>query len=94
MTLSYLEIYNENIRDLLNPSSGHLDLRDDRGGRNARVAGLSETEADSTEEVMGGTYVVERGKSRDEDAVLVSIAMSRSRRDFYTYKRIKFMKKM
>ena len=29
MTLSYLEIYNENIRDLLKPSSGTLDLRED-----------------------------------------------------------------
>ncbi len=49
--MSYLEIYNENIRDLLSPDSGHLDLRDDRGGRNARVAGLTETEASSTKEV-------------------------------------------
>jgi kinesin family protein 18/19 len=32
--MSYLEIYNENIRDLLNPGSGHLELRDDSKGRN------------------------------------------------------------
>ncbi|KAI5698403.1 hypothetical protein M8J75_006267 [Diaphorina citri] len=29
VTMSYLEIYNENIRDLLNPESGFLELRED-----------------------------------------------------------------
>ncbi|KAK2820615.1 hypothetical protein Q5P01_023574 [Channa striata] len=29
VSMSYLEIYNEMIRDLLNPSSGFLDLRED-----------------------------------------------------------------
>lgn len=51
VTMSYLEIYNENIRDLLNPSSGHLDLRDDSRGKNITVAGLSEVAARNTEEV-------------------------------------------
>ena len=51
MTLSYLEIYNENIRDLLNPSSGNLELRDqDAHGKNIHVAGLSEVATNSTEE--------------------------------------------
>ena len=49
--MSYLEIYNENIRDLLTPDSGHLDLRDDSKGRNIQVAGLSEIATNSTEEV-------------------------------------------
>ena len=53
MTLSYLEIYNENIRDLLNPSSGNLELRDqDAQGKNIHVAGLSEVATNSTEEVF------------------------------------------
>ena len=52
VTLSYLEIYNENIRDLLNPSSGNLELRDqDAHGKNIHVAGLSEVATNSTEEV-------------------------------------------
>lgn len=51
VTMSYLEIYNENIRDLLNPSSGHLDLRDDSKGKNITVAGLSEVATKNTEEV-------------------------------------------
>ena len=49
--MSYLEIYNENIRDLLNPGSGHLDLRDDSKGKNIQVAGLSEVATKNTEEV-------------------------------------------
>ena len=49
--MSYLEIYNENIRDLLDPGSGHLELREDSKGRNIQVAGLSETSAASTNEV-------------------------------------------
>ena len=35
--MSYLEIYNENIRDLLDTSSGYLELRDESGGRNIQV---------------------------------------------------------
>lgn len=49
--MSYLEIYNEQIRDLLNPQSGFLELRDDSRGRNIHVAGLSEISTTSTEEV-------------------------------------------
>ena len=54
VTMSYLEIYNENIRDLLNPTSGHLDLRDDARGKNIIVAGLSEIATKNTEEVKSG----------------------------------------
>jgi kinesin family protein 18/19 len=57
VTLSYLEIYNENIRDLLNPSSGHLELRDDSRGKNITVAGLSEYAAKNTEEVNDPFHV-------------------------------------
>ena len=35
--MSYLEIYNENIRDLLDPTTGHLELREDAKGRNIQV---------------------------------------------------------
>ncbi|XP_063995709.1 kinesin-like protein KIF19 isoform X1 [Diachasmimorpha longicaudata] len=52
VTMSYLEIYNENIRDLLNPSTGYLELRDESRGRNVQVAGLTEISTNSTEEVM------------------------------------------
>ncbi|CAH2106418.1 unnamed protein product [Euphydryas editha] len=43
--LSYIEIYNENIRDLLNPSAGPLELRDEGGNGPPVVAGLSEVRA-------------------------------------------------
>ena len=36
--MSYLEIYNENIRDLLDPGSGYLELRDESGGKNIHVS--------------------------------------------------------
>lgn len=47
-----MEIYNENIRDLLNPNSRYLDLRDDIRGRNVQVPGLTEVSTNSTEEVL------------------------------------------
>ncbi len=48
--MSYLEIYNEQIRDLLAPGNGHLDLRDDKN-KGVHVAGLTETSTTSTNEV-------------------------------------------
>lgn len=52
VTMSYMEIYNENIRDLLNPGTGYLELREDSRGRNIQVSGLSEVSTNSTEEVI------------------------------------------
>lgn len=51
--MSYLELYNENIRDLLNPSSGYLELRDECRGRNSNwvIPGLTEVSTTSTDEV-------------------------------------------
>lgn len=54
--MSYLELYNEQIRDLLNPSSGYLELREDSRGRNIQVAGLSEVSTTSTDEVSCGEH--------------------------------------
>ncbi|GFY65020.1 kinesin-like protein KIF19 [Trichonephila inaurata madagascariensis] len=58
VSMSYLEIYNENIRDLLNPSTAQLELREDAKG-NHQVAGLSEVEIFSSEEdhLLEGTVV-------------------------------------
>ena len=39
--MSYLEVYNENIRDLLTPSSQHLELRED-SEHGVVVAGITE----------------------------------------------------
>ncbi|XP_075139857.1 kinesin-like protein KIF19 [Leptodactylus fuscus] len=51
VSMSYLEIYNELIRDLLNPSSGYLDLREDSRG-NVQIAGITEFFTSSAEESM------------------------------------------
>jgi hypothetical protein len=49
--LSYIEIYNEMIRDLINVSSEVLDIREDRV-KGIIVAGLSELLVTSPDEVM------------------------------------------
>ncbi|CAH0723422.1 unnamed protein product, partial [Brenthis ino] len=51
--MSYIEIYNENIRDLLNPGAGALELRDEGGTGPPVVAGLSEVRA------LDATHVAE-----------------------------------
>ena len=43
------------IRDLLNPSSGFLELRED--GRGVVVAGISEVQAKKTSEVSMDSYL-------------------------------------
>ncbi|XP_011635492.1 kinesin-like protein KIF19 [Pogonomyrmex barbatus] len=74
--MSYMEIYNENIRDLLNPSSGYLDLRDDTHGRNIQVSGLTEISINSTEEVM---QLLHRGnKARTIEPTAANKISSRS----------------
>ena len=44
------QIYNEMIRDLLNPSSGFLDLREDSKGE-IQVAGITEVSTINAREV-------------------------------------------
>lgn len=51
LNLSYLEIYNEVIRDLLNPSGPDLDLLEDDKG-NIRVPGLSSVRAPNLTRIM------------------------------------------
>ena len=49
--VSFLEIYNEMIKDLIVTSSDVLDLREDPE-KGITVAGLSEIEVESPEDVM------------------------------------------
>lgn len=48
--ISYPQIYNEVIRDLLNPSSGFLDLREDPRG-SIQIAGITEVSTTNAQEV-------------------------------------------
>ncbi|NWX39723.1 KIF19 protein, partial [Steatornis caripensis] len=75
VTMSYLEIYNERIRDLLNPSPRCLQLRDDASGT-VRVAGITELSAVSTEEVM---QLLARGnRQRTQEPTAANRTSSRS----------------
>uniref|UniRef100_A0A6P7GZF8 Kinesin-like protein n=1 Tax=Diabrotica virgifera virgifera TaxID=50390 RepID=A0A6P7GZF8_DIAVI len=65
VTMSYLEIYNEQIRDLLNPSSGFLELREDSKGKSMQVAGLSEVSTNSTDEVTMSYLEIYNEQIRD-----------------------------
>lgn len=75
VTMSYLEIYNEMIRDLLNPSSGILDLREDAKG-GTQVAGLTKIKARSTDEVM--RLLMQGNQERTQEPTAANQTSSRS----------------
>ncbi|XP_063916850.1 kinesin-like protein KIF19 isoform X2 [Zophobas morio] len=76
VSMSYLELYNEQIRDLLNPASGYLELREDSRGRNIQVAGLQEVSTTSTNEVM---QLLQKGnKARTIEPTAMNKTSSRS----------------
>ncbi|CAD5216170.1 unnamed protein product [Bursaphelenchus okinawaensis] len=58
--ISFLEIYNEVIKDLLNPGAGALDLLEDEKG-NVLVPGLSRVKAPNTNKIM---QILQEGNSR------------------------------
>jgi kinesin family protein 18/19 len=64
VSMSYLEIYNELIRDLLAPSSSFLELREDAKGT-IQVAGLSELMAKTPEEVMDMLHKGNRARTQE-----------------------------
>ncbi|CAF0714801.1 unnamed protein product [Brachionus calyciflorus] len=75
VSMSYLEIYNELIRDLLRPSNGFLELREDAKG-GVQVAGISELVAETPEEVM---YMLHKGnKERTQEPTKANKTSSRS----------------
>ncbi|XP_043207087.1 kinesin-like protein KIF19 [Amphibalanus amphitrite] len=76
MSLSYLEIYNENIRDLLKPSSGTLELREDAKKGTIEVAGLSEVSTMNTKEVM--KLLTKGNKERTMESTAANSTSSRS----------------
>ncbi|KAM6377237.1 LOW QUALITY PROTEIN: kinesin-like protein KIF19 [Pluvialis apricaria] len=74
VSMSYLEIYNEVIRDLLNPSLGCLQLEDASG--TVQVTGITEISAISAEEVM---QLLARGnRQRTQEPTAANRTSSRS----------------
>ena len=75
VSMSYLEVYNELIRDLLSPASGFLELREDAKG-GVQVAGISEQVAETPQEVM---YLLHKGnKERTHEPTKANKTSSRS----------------
>ena len=78
VTMSYLEIYNELLRDLLasaTPSSTLLELREDAKGT-IQVAGLSEVSVKTPEDVM---HMLHKGnRERTQESTKANKTSSRS----------------
>ncbi|XP_010641085.1 kinesin-like protein KIF19 [Fukomys damarensis] len=75
VSMSYLEIYNEVIRDLLNPSSGFLDLREDSKG-SIQIAGITEVSTLNAQEIM---QLLTRGnRQRTQEPTATNKTSSRS----------------
>uniref|UniRef100_A0A8C2Z1F5 Kinesin-like protein n=1 Tax=Cyclopterus lumpus TaxID=8103 RepID=A0A8C2Z1F5_CYCLU len=75
VSMSYLEIYNEIIRDLLNPSSGFLDLREDSKGV-IQVAGITEVSTINAQEIM--ELLMRGNKQRTQEPTAANKTSSRS----------------
>ncbi|KAL7979297.1 hypothetical protein Chor_015321 [Crotalus horridus] len=79
--MSYLEVYNEIIRDLLNPSTGYLELREDSKGC-IQIAGITEVSMTSAQEVGITKKIVELltkgNKERTQEPTAANKTSSRS----------------
>lgn len=62
--MSFIEIYNESIFDLLLPNEKPLDLRED-AMKGVHVAGISEIRAESTKEVLELLYIGNQNRSTE-----------------------------
>jgi len=75
IVVSYVEIYNETIRDLLVSSSGYLELRDDPV-KGTAISGVTEHKAESTEQIMSLLFM--GNKRRTTEATNANQTSSRS----------------
>ena len=73
--ISMIEIYNELIKDLLQPSQDNLDLREDPL-KGPTVAGMAEVVAHNAQEVM--TLLHDGNKNRTQEATEANATSSRS----------------
>ena len=77
MIVSYVEIYNENIRDLLvsSPANTYLDLRDDPV-KGIVIANVSDIKVESGDQIMNLLY--SGNKRRTTESTNVNLTSSRS----------------
>ncbi|NXL56601.1 KIF19 protein, partial [Chordeiles acutipennis] len=75
VSMSYLEIYNEVIHDLLNPSLGFLDLREDPRG-SIQIAGITEVSTTNAQEIM--QLLTKGNKERTQEPTAANKTSSRS----------------
>ncbi|XP_034798711.2 kinesin-like protein KIF19 isoform X5 [Pan paniscus] len=75
VSMSYLEIYNEMIRDLLNPSLGYLELREDARGV-IQVAGITEVSTINAKEIM--QLLMKGNRQRTQEPTAANQTSSRS----------------
>ncbi|KAM6352040.1 kinesin-like protein KIF19 isoform 3-T5 [Alca torda] len=75
VSMSYLEIYNEVIRDLLNPSSEFLELREDSRG-SIQIAGITEVSTTNAQEIM--QLLTKGNKQRTQEPTAANKTSSRS----------------
>uniref|UniRef100_A0A8C6IFT1 Kinesin-like protein n=1 Tax=Mus spicilegus TaxID=10103 RepID=A0A8C6IFT1_MUSSI len=75
VSMSYLEIYNEVIRDLLNPSSGFLELREDSRG-SIQIAGITEVSTSNAQEIM--QLLTKGNRQRTQEPTATNKTSSRS----------------
>ncbi|XP_078521107.1 kinesin-like protein KIF19 isoform X2 [Lissotriton helveticus] len=75
VSMSYLEIYNELIRDLLNPSSGYLELREDSRG-NIQIAGITEVSTNNAQKII--QLLTKGNKQRTQEPTAANKTSSRS----------------
>ncbi|XP_037669691.1 kinesin-like protein KIF19 [Choloepus didactylus] len=75
VSMSYLEIYNEVIRDLLNPASGFLDLREDSRG-SIQIAGITEASTSNAQEIM--QLLTKGNRQRTQEPTAANKTSSRS----------------
>ncbi|XP_069920779.1 kinesin-like protein KIF19 isoform X1 [Oryctolagus cuniculus] len=75
VSMSYFEIYNEVIRDLLNPSSGFLDLREDARG-SIQIAGVTEVSTSNAQEIM--QLLTKGNRQRTQEPTATNRTSSRS----------------
>jgi kinesin family member 18/19 len=72
--VSFLEIYNETIRDLISPSSDVIELREDPRG--VKIAGITEIAVESANDVH--KLLVEGNLNRVQEATVANETSSRS----------------